>query len=203
MRSLIAIFVVAGCHPLPDGRTAVELERDAEQKRMAAEQARAFVRTQETTRPVPGGMEREMDPAAPGIGYAQGRVGRDEHTAQELEETAKKIRDTAETTCTRVPPSMRASCPVGKLARVETIPRGARLVPTEAPESESWRQKVNCALAQSHVERPSGADACPLLVDGAESRVVDSPAGAYIEITAPDEARAAEVRRRAQGFVAR
>jgi hypothetical protein len=202
LRAIVGLLLCAGCHSTPDTRTAVELEQEARHRRSEAELARANVNVQQTTQPMPGAYEREITQGPiPQYGGQQGTVAYQEKTASELEDAAGKIRRDAEMACQRVRASERRSCPIGKVAKVTPIPRGARLEAESPPAAEGWRDQVGCAVAQSRVDRPAGADQCPLLIPGADSRVVDTPAGPYIEITVTDEARAAEVRRRAQALV--
>jgi hypothetical protein len=198
MRLACAIVLLVGCR-VPETRTAVELEREAESRRMKAEQARAVVAAQERALPVPSGYEAARDPGTPLAGAAAGRAGYLLQTATELEEVARRIRRDAEAACVRVPPPVRTACPLGgEVAAVERIPRGVRLRPKDAVAPESLRVEIDCAMAQAKVDRPSDDAACPLLVRGASAKVVERGGVTVVEVTAPDEARAEEVRRRAE-----
>ena len=197
-RSLVVVVLaVVGCR-LPDSRTAVELEGEAERLRLEAETARAAVRTAETTRPVPSGSEAVADPGGPLAGYAQGRAGYVLSEAARYDAAAKRIRDDAQLACRGVPAAARRSCPLGSsLARLEALDRGVRLVYAERPETESLRAQIRCALAEARVDRPAVAESCPLLVPGANARVVEEVTVTYLEITGRGPEGALEIQRRA------
>jgi hypothetical protein len=208
MRTALVVacgLAAAGCR-FPDTMTAVDHERAAEARRAEVEKAEATVRTLETTRPLPSGSEAVGDPGAPLAGYAQGRVGYDSADAAKHEEAALRIRRDAELACVRVPAAERSSCPIDEVARVEPLAGGARLFFKQAPVAESLQARIGCAVAEAHVDRPLGAERCPLLVPGSAAHVVDRPGeagGAFVEITARDGAASAEVRRRAEALLRR
>jgi|SRR5579871_3500871 len=204
MRAAAIVLVgIVGCRPLPDGRTAVEHEHEAQRLRSEADAARAAVTTQENARPTPTGVEQQMDPGTPLAGAAQGRAGYVVAQAQKHEETARRIREDADVACARVPASRWRSCPLGEPTAAEPIAMGVRLKLASPVEAEGMRDEMRCAVARAHVERPDEEARCPLLVTGAEARVVDVPGGQAIEIVAQDQLHADEVRMRARKLLQR
>jgi hypothetical protein len=197
--AMFALFLVAGCHGLPDTRTAVEHEQLAAVSQSSSDQARAAVTVAETTRPVNNGVEATADATTPLYETAQGRSGYETMSAEDHIKIARKIRQNADVACARIPPSRWVTCPIGKPATVEAIPRGVRLI-LDGPAVELMRDQIDCALARARVERPSDADAaaCPILVPGAHPRVIDRPEGPILEIVADDEVHAVDVRTRAE-----
>lgn len=197
--ALVAVFAASGCH-VPDTLTAVEHEEIATQRHAAADQARAAVRVQETTQPLPSGSESVGDAHAPMAEFPAGRAGREEALADEHERAAKRIRHDAEVACLHVAPSERRFCPIPKLDRVERTPLGVRLYPAPGVEPERLAAELRCAVAEAHVDRPNDAASCPLYAPGASVHVQPKGAALAIEIGAPDEPSAAEIRRRAEAF---
>ena len=197
-----AALFAAGCH-FPDTMTAVEHEHEAERDRAESASAEAAVRIADTTRPMPSGSESMSDPGASLAGYAGARVAIDAQSAARHEDAAVRIRRDAAAACMHVPTEQRGSCPIGELLRVEPLPSGTRLVLKTPPAGPTLRSAIDCAIAESHVDRPEGADTCPLYVPGAITNVVERPSGAVIEIIAADDAKVAEVRRRCEAFLHR
>lgn len=201
----LALGGAGGCAHL-DNRTAVEHEHEAEQLRGHAELARATVRVYETTQPVPSVNDVAVGPGPTPTQVATGSAGRDIAQAVEHEQVAQRIRAAAEASCRRVPPAERSSCPLpaGPGVRSEPMARGVRIISGGGGdgEAEALRARIDCAEAQSHVERTPDTATCPLLVPGARTRVVDRPGGAVLEITGPDEVIGAEVRRRTEARLA-
>jgi hypothetical protein len=193
-RGLLLLLLV-GCR-LPDGRTAVEHEQEAARRR---DKARAVVRVQETTQPVPSGYEAARDPGVPLAGYAQGRAGHEESVAAKHEQAAQRIRREAQAACLRVPVAMRSSCPVPRASVAEPIERGVRIRPRGTVAAENWRAEIECAQSEARVDRPPDHATCPI-VQGTDVRVVDAPGGPILEIVAPTDALADEVRRRAAAW---
>jgi hypothetical protein len=194
-----AALVGLGCR-LPDTMTAVEHERKAAEERASEAQARASVKVQETTRPMPGAGDWQTDPTAPLIWFPTGRAGREGGLADQNEAAAKRIRNDAEAACARVPPSQQRMCPIPPLAKVERAGDAVRLFPAAPVEGEQLSNELRCAVAQARVDRPNDADACPLLVQPSSARVVQRSGRTAIEITAPDELRASEVAKRAEAM---
>lgn len=195
-------LLAVGCR-FPDSMTAADHEREAQHRRAGMASAEAAVRVQETTRPMPSGSESMADPGTPLVGMAGGRAAYDAQTAVRHEEAAQRIRRDAEVACLRVRPEDRSSCPIGEVARVEPLASGARLIFKTPPVAATMRAAVDCAVAEAHVDRPGDFATCPLDVPGMSARVIERAGGAVLEITAPDDARAAEVRARAEALLPR
>ncbi len=197
---LIGLAFGLGCHPLPDGRTAVEHEEEARRLRSDADQARAAVAIQETTRPMPTGPEMQADPTTPLAGAAQGRAAVSARSAEQHERIARRLREDADVACARVAATRWRTCPIPPASAVEEIPRGVRIKLAAPVEAEATRAEMSCAVARAHVERPGPDDeaACPLLVVGAQASFIDAAGAQSIEITAQDETHARDVRERAR-----
>lgn len=189
-----ALLLVACAHL--DQRTAVDLENEAEHHRAMARQAGGTVQVAESTRPVPSASESVSQPAVQQ--YAEGRAAYEMQAAQRAQDAAQRIRDGAERLCRNLPEVERVSCPIPAEASVERTGRMVRILPSGGLSAESLRAQVDCAMAQAKVDHPPDEQECPLLVPGSDVRVIDRPSGVRIEIVAPDEISAEEVRRRAR-----
>ncbi len=188
---MVALLLI-GCR-LPDSRTAVEHEREAEHHRAQADRARAAIRIAETTRPMPSANEAISDPGAPAGEIAAGRAAYEIQTAADHEKVAQQLRHEAEILCQRVPPSQWRTCPINLPFTVEKFSSGYRLRPGGSAAAESLRGEIGCAIARSRIDRSEEQSACPLFAPGASVRVVDripgGSEGPFIEISgaAPTE----------------
>jgi hypothetical protein len=191
---LLCVCVAGGC--AHDLRTAVEHENLAAHHRANADQARAVVAVNETTRPMQSGSEMDMTGANRYEATAAGKGIADVETARKHDEAAQRIRAEAGIICSRVPASAQVSCPVDVRGKVEPIRNGVRIIVAGAASAEALRAQIECAMARTRVDYPADWATCPLYAPGAVAHVVDRPNMVAIDIVTRDEVQAAELRRR-------